>query len=96
MDTDIPQDLTFKVLASGAAIVAGLLVRQGLEAGWSAARGQDPPKNPASPLTDWGEALTWAAAVGLAVGVGRVLGRRAVAEVWSRELHRLPRVLASR
>lgn len=96
MDTKIPQDLTFKLLASGAAIVTGALVRQGLEAGWSAARGQDPPENPASPLTSWAEALTWAAAVGLAMGLGRVVGRRAFVAAWKRKVGHLPEVLLTR
>lgn len=90
MKTDIPDDMAFKVLASGAAIAAGLAVRQGLEKGWERVSGRKPPRNPGSPLTDWREAMIWAAATGIAVGVGRVLGRRLLTTGWRRFRGRLP------
>lgn len=96
VDARIPQEMAFKLLASAAAITTGALVRQGLEKSWSSIRGHKPPENPASPLTSWSEALTWAAAVGLAVGVGRLVGRRVFVEGWSRKVGHFPEVILTR
>ena len=67
-------------LASGAA--AGAATRAALHAGWKRARGSDPPANPASPATSWPEALIWAAASGVAMGVTRLVAQRGAAEAW--------------
>ncbi len=40
---------------------------------WRKAKKSEPPADPASPGTPWLEALTWAAASGVAVGVGRLV-----------------------
>jgi len=62
------------VTASG--IVAGVLTRKLLKAAWSRYRGTDPPVNPAAQGVTWSDALIWAAAVGAAAGVARVVGHR--------------------
>jgi hypothetical protein len=66
--------------ATGAA--AGVLVRAGLKATWKAARGEEPPENPASPSTSWPEALVWAAATGVGLAVARLVAQRGAAEAW--------------
>lgn len=80
--TDTAKDVTHSVLSAGAAIGAGLLTRKLLTTAWTRATGEEPPKNPADPTVGWQQALTWAAATGVGVGVGRVLGRRLAADVW--------------
>lgn len=67
-------------LVSGAA--AGAATRAALRSGWRRARGSDPPANPASPQTSWPEALTWAAASGVAIAVTRLVAQRGAAEAW--------------
>ena len=64
------------LLVTGSAIAAGVMTRKVLKGLWTRVRGSDPPNNPAQPDVTWTEALTWAAAVGAAVGVSRVLSRR--------------------
>ena len=46
---------------------------------WRKTKRTEPPSDPASPGTPWGEALTWAAASGVAVGVGRLVATKGVA-----------------
>ena len=67
-------------LASGAA--AGAATRAVLHFAWRQAKGSEPPANPASPSTSWSEALTWAAASGVAIAVSRMVAQRGAAEAW--------------
>ena len=46
---------------------------------WRKAKKTEPPADPASPGTPWAEALTWAAASGVAVGVARLVTTKGVA-----------------
>ena len=61
---------------AGAAVLAGIGTRVLVKAAWRAWRGEDPPQNPASPSTDWSEAIAWTAAISVAVGTARLLARR--------------------
>lgn len=70
---DKPED---SVAVTAVAIAAGVATRHGLRAAWKRWRGEEPPLNPAAPGVTWSEAVIWAAAVGAAVGVSRVLSRR--------------------
>ncbi|HEX2048325.1 MAG TPA: DUF4235 domain-containing protein [Acidimicrobiales bacterium] len=67
-------------LATGAA--AGAATRAVLHFGWRRAKGSEPPANPASPRTSWPEAVTWAAASGVAMAVTRLVAQRGAAEAW--------------
>lgn len=83
--TDEPeQDTAYRALSTLAAIGAGVLTRNLLTRVWTDATGEDPPTNPADPAIGWREALTWAAATGVAVGIGRVVGRRLAAGAWEK------------
>jgi hypothetical protein len=64
------------VLVTATAIAAGVATRRGLKACWKRLRGTAPPDNPTAAGVTWVDALTWAAAVGAAVGIARVMGRR--------------------
>ena len=46
---------------------------------WRKTKKTEPPADPASPGTPWVEALTWAAASGVAVGVARLVTTKGVA-----------------
>jgi hypothetical protein len=59
-----------------AAATAGLLARQGLGLLWRETQGEEPPENPAATGVTWADALGWAVASGIAIGVGHVLARR--------------------
>lgn len=66
------------LLLTASAVAAGVLTRRTLMAAWKHWRGSPPPNNPAAPEVTWSDALIWAASVGAAVGVSRVLSRRGV------------------
>lgn len=64
-------------------IATGVAVRKASEKAldkvWVRTRHSSPPEDPAAPGTPWGEALSWAAASGVAVGVARLLTTRGAA-----------------
>jgi hypothetical protein len=64
-------------------IATGIVVRkismQLLDKVWRKTKRTEPPADPASPGTPWLEALTWAAASGVAVGVSRLITTKGVA-----------------
>ena len=64
-------------------IATGIVVRkvsmQVLDKVWRKTKHTEPPADPASPGTPWMEALLWAAASGIAVGVGRLVTTKGVA-----------------
>ena len=64
-------------------IATGVLTRKVsmvvLDKVWRKTKKTEPPADPASPGTPWVEALTWAAASGVAVGVGRLVATKGAA-----------------
>jgi hypothetical protein len=65
------------VLTMAAAIGAGILTRNLLQASWEKTFDRAPPTNPASPDVAWKEALLWGATAGAAAGIARIVSRRA-------------------
>lgn len=79
----------WKAAVVGLAAVAGVAMRHAIKGTWKAARGSEPPENPAAPDVDWREAVAWSVASGVAVGLARLLARRSAAAWWEeREGHR--------
>lgn len=64
-------------------IATGVAVRKVseklLDVVWKKTKHSDPPADPASPGTPWVEALSWAAASGVAVGVSRLVTTKGIA-----------------
>jgi hypothetical protein len=64
-------------------IATGVVIRkismQVLDKVWRKTKHSEPPADPASPGTPWVEALSWAAASGIAVGVGRLVATKGAA-----------------
>lgn len=80
----------WKIVALAFAVPTGIAMRKALEAGWRAAKHDDPPKNPAAPGTEWSEALMWAAASGVAVATARLVAARGAAATWKSLTGKLP------
>jgi hypothetical protein len=74
--------LLWKAVGSLSGVAAGSATRALLRAAWRRTRGGDPPTNPASPTTQWSEALIWAMASGVALAVTRLVAQRGAAEAW--------------
>ena len=76
MDT---KKIKWLALSGGAAMLASFVTRNALARGWNTATGEDPPLNPASWKTSWGEAVTWTVAVSIVAGLSQLAARRGIA-----------------
>jgi hypothetical protein len=79
-----------KILWKGVTIVAGVLagvaMRKLLTAAWHRTRHAEPPTDPLRRGTGWPEALSWAAASGVGVGVARLVAARGAAAGWEKAM----------
>lgn len=80
----------WKIAATGSAVIAGIVVRKVIISAWKAAKHTDPPSNPASRQTQWGEALAWSAATGIGVAIARLVATRGAAGAWEKATGALP------
>lgn len=76
--------------ALGATVVAGIVARKALTTSWKVATGKEPPQNPADPDVSMGEAVAWAAASGVAIGLARMLATRKAANYYRKSTGHLP------
>ena len=90
MDILDSDDRMWTLVSVGAASLTAIAIRRAAGAGWRRWKRRDPPKNPADPAVDWGEALLWAGGTAAAVALGRVVARRAAASGWERVTGRPP------
>jgi hypothetical protein len=65
----------------GAGALAGLASHRILEASWKACRHTSTPV-PADRRSSWTEALSWAVATGVGMGISRLLAIRTAAVIW--------------
>jgi hypothetical protein len=89
----IDDDHAWQVVAMLSAAAAGLAARKLLEGSWTVLKDDEPPVNPAARSVDWGDALAWTVASGLAMGVGRLLAQRGAAAGWRKMRGHYPRGL---
>lgn len=69
---------------------ATLAARKALVTTWKVATGKQPPQNPAHPDTSLAEAVAWATASGVAVGLARMFASRKAANYYRRSTGHLP------
>jgi hypothetical protein len=72
------------------ALGAAALAKKGLDKSWRVATGKQPPENPADPDVEIWEAVGWAIASGVAVGLARMLAQRKAASYYTRSTGHLP------
>ena len=80
----MPKDMVWTLVSSGVAIGASMVARKAVAKGWEKAAGHEPPVMDDDVDVSWFEAIAWAAAIGAAVGVARVVSRRSAAVVWEK------------
>jgi len=80
----------WKLAATGAGVIAGVITRKAIVAGWKAARGTNPPTNPAARETQWSEAIIWTIATSIGVGIARLVATRGAAAGWEKATGALP------
>ena len=81
--------LGWKAISYGAGALAGLVTQRVLEAAWKASRHAAPPVA-ADRDSSWVQALSWAIATGVGIGVARLLAIRTAAVVWEAATHEPP------
>ncbi len=80
----------WKALTLGVGGLTGLITQRLLEIIWKTLRGSTPPKVAADRRSSWADALTWAVATGVGVGVARLLAMRSAAALWEAAVHEPP------
>ena len=68
-----------KLVGIATGIAARKVSEAVLDKVWLKTKHTSPPSDPASPLTPWTEAISWAVASGIAVGVSRLVATRGMA-----------------
>jgi hypothetical protein len=81
--------LGWKAVSYGAGALAGFAAQRVLERVWRGSRHASPPV-PADRGSSWIEALSWAVATGVGIGVSRLLAIRTAAVVWEAATHEPP------
>ncbi len=77
-----------------ATVGATIAARKAMTATWKLSTGKQPPTNPEHPDVSMAEAVAWAAASGVAVGLARMLASRKAADYYRRSTGHLPANLA--
>ena len=83
-------NVVWKLVGIGAGVLASKVSRTVVEKAWRKTKHTDPPRNPEAPGTTWGEALSWAVASGIGIGVSRMLATRSAARMWRKATGHLP------
>ncbi len=73
-----------------------MAARKAMEASWRRRQGTDPPRNPASPDTTWGQAILWTIVSGVGIALARLVAERAAAGLFTRRTGHLPAELEER
>jgi hypothetical protein len=93
LEQAVNEDRAWSLVAMASGALAGLAVRQALEAGWQLVQNEEPPENPASRRVGWGSALAWAVATSVAMGVAQVVAQRGAAAGWRKVRGTYPKSL---
>lgn len=80
---DISRKLVWNLYAGGIAALTAVVTKKGLDAGWKSVTGHEPPEvnDPATPPA---EALAWAMALAVGLGLTGVFVNRFAAQRWER------------
>jgi Protein of unknown function (DUF4235) len=85
------KELHWKAISYGVGALAGLVTQRLLNGAWKGLGHDSRPPVPADRGSSWAEALSWAVASGVGMGVSRLLAIRTAAVVWEAATHeRLP------
>jgi len=80
----------YTVMGLVATLGATVAARKVMTATWKLSTGKQPPSNPEHPDVSIGEAVAWAVASGVAVGLARMLAGRKAADYYRRSTGHLP------
>ena len=80
----------WKAITIALGALVGLVTQRLIEMPWKLVRGSTPPKVLADRRSPWLDAVSWAVASGVGVGVARLVAIRAAAGVWEAAVHEPP------
>lgn len=80
----VPRKLLWLLLSAASAAIAGAATRQLVNGAWRLTTGSEIPPEDEDRSASLGQALAWAAGVGAAAGVARVVSRRGAALAWEK------------
>ena len=80
----------WSLMGLGATLGATMAARKAMTATWKLSTGKQPPSNPEHPDVSMSEAVAWAVASGVAVGLARMLASRKAADYYRRSTGHLP------
>ncbi|WP_109471084.1 DUF4235 domain-containing protein [Ornithinimicrobium cavernae] len=86
-------NLVWKLMATGAAIGAGVIARKLTDGTWKFVSGGDSPKNPDDPDIDIKEAIAFALLSGAIVGLSRMIANRQATKLYAKSTGHLPKAL---
>jgi hypothetical protein len=84
------KELGWRAVSYLAGAAAGLITQRTLEPAWKGLRRGTPPPAAADRRSSWVEALSWAVATGVGMGVTRLVAVRSAAAVWEAATHEVP------
>jgi hypothetical protein len=80
----VKREHEWMVVAGGAAALASVIARAGLNKAWQLATDDDPPQDPTAWDVEWKDAIAWTVATGVMMGLASLLARRGAAAGWHR------------
>ena len=80
----------WSLMGLAATVGATMAARKAMTATWKLSTGKQPPSNPEHPDVSMAEAVAWAAASGVAVGLARMFATRKAADYYRRSTGHLP------
>lgn len=84
------EKFAWKAAVVGSALAAAIGTNKVLTAGWRSVMKTEPPTNPATPGTQWGEAIAWTVATGIGIAVAKLVTARGAAAGWEKATGHLP------
>jgi Protein of unknown function (DUF4235) len=90
MDVPPIKKYGWKAITIGLGALVGLATQQLLGSLWTMVRGASPPKVAADRRSPLPDAISWAVAAGVGVGVARLMAIRTAAVLWEATIHEPP------
>ena len=84
----VDDDTMYKGIEMAGTLLAARAVSAATSKAWAKRKATEPPVNPRQADVPWFQAILWAAAVGAAIGVARLLAKTAVEKTWEKRTAR--------
>ena len=84
----LDDDKLYKGVEMASGLLAARAVGKLSSKAWTKRRASDPPVDPRRDDVPWFQAILWAAAIGAAIGIARLLTRTAVEKGWEKRAAR--------